>query len=158
MLSLHCKALTRTMVGLPSQLGNQIVDDVCKKSAKLKDCCCAAAVECLWQQQLPVGIRAHVSNMEFTHETFKSVFEAADKVYLSSKSVSLAAVQVAAVNLDETQSAFTTQNQPQAEVAAFANKQNKNSNSGGGSGRGGKNKNKGKGKGQQGGQSKDRGL
>ena len=81
-----------------------------------------------------------------------------DKVYLSSKSVSLAAVQVAAVNLDETQSAFTTQKQPQAEVAAFANKQNKNSNSGGGSGRGGKDKNKGKGKGQQGGQSKDRGL
>ena len=31
----YCKALTRTMVGLPSQLGNQIVEDVCKKSSKL---------------------------------------------------------------------------------------------------------------------------
>ena len=29
------KALTRTMVGLPSQLGYQIVDDVCKKATKL---------------------------------------------------------------------------------------------------------------------------
>ena len=38
------KALTRTMTGLPSQLGSQIVDDVCKKAIKLDSCCCAGAV------------------------------------------------------------------------------------------------------------------
>ena len=59
----YCKALTRTMVGLPSQLGNQIVDDVCKKPVKLEGCCCPSAVEALWHLQLPVAIRAHVSNM-----------------------------------------------------------------------------------------------
>ena len=112
------KALTRTMVGLPSQLGLQIVDDVCKRPSKLEGCCCAGAVEALWSDKLPVGIRAHISNREFTHTTYKAVFEAADKVYLSSKQVSVAAMQVAAVNLDETQSAFTKQNQP-SEVAAF---------------------------------------
>ena len=62
----YCKALSRTMVGLPSQLGNQLVDDVCKRPNKLNGCCCASAVEALWQLQLPVGIRAHVSNMEFS--------------------------------------------------------------------------------------------
>ena len=96
----YCKALTRTMVGLPSQLGNQIVDDVCKKANKLQGCCCASAVEALWQLQLPISVRAHVSNMDFNHSTFKAVFEAADKVFLSAKQVSVAAM--AAVSLDET--------------------------------------------------------
>ena len=134
----YCKALSRTMVGLPSQLGNQLVNDVCKKTNKLANCCCASAVEALWQLQLPVGVRAHVSNMTFNHSTYKEVFEAADKVYLSSKQVSVAAMAVAAVSLDETQSAFSPQNQPSAEVAAFnkgqsgknkKNKKNKNQNS-----------------------------
>ena len=117
---------TRTMVGLPSQLGNQIVDDVCKKADKLNGCCCSAAVEALWQLQLPVGIRAHVSNMEFSHSTYKEVFEAADKVYMSSKQVTVAAMSVAAVSLDETQAAFEVQNQPLSEVAAIKSQKNKN--------------------------------
>ena len=136
----YCKALTRTMVGLPSQLGNQIVEDVCKKASKLEGCCCAAAVEALWQLQLPVSVRAHVSNLEFSHSTYKQVFEAADKVYLSSKQVTVAAMAVAAVNLDETQAAFNPQNQPGVEVAAMVkgqsgkgknkkNKKNRNQNS-----------------------------
>ena len=112
----YVKALSRTLVGLPSQLGNQLVNDVCKKASKLQGCCCSAAVEALWHLQLPVNIRAHVSNMTFDHSTYKNVFEAADQVFLSSKQVSVAAV--AAVNLDETQSAFAPENQPQ--VAAVS--------------------------------------
>ena len=82
--------------------------------------------------------------MDFNEGTFKQVFEAADQVYLSSKQVSVAAVAVAAVtaNLDETQPAFTPQNQPQ-EVAAVQAKpkknkknKNKNQNQGGSSSRG----------------------
>ena len=113
----YCKALTRTMVGLPSQLGNQLVDDVCKKADKLNGCCCASAVEALWQLQLPVGIRAHVSNLEFSHATYKQVFEAADKVFMSSKQVAVAALSREA-DLNETQAAFNPENQPQ--VAAVS--------------------------------------
>ena len=135
----YCKALSRTMVGLPSQLGNQLVDDVCKKASKLDGCCCASAVEALWQLQLPVGVRAHVSNMEFSQATYKQVFEAADKVFLSSKQVSVAALRVAAVDLNETQPAFHAQNQP-SEVAAVAKppkkKKNKNQNASSSSSRG----------------------
>ena len=76
------RALTRTMTGLPSQLGHQLVNDVCKKSAKLSGCCCAAGVQTLWTDKLPVNVRGHISNDEFTHATYKEVFEAADKVYL----------------------------------------------------------------------------
>ena len=141
------KALTRTMVGLPSQLGLQIVDDVCKRPSRLEGCCCAGAVEALWSDKLPVGIRAHISNREFSHATYKEVFEAADKVYLSSKQVSVAAMTVASVSLDETQAAFNPENQPQ--VAAFgANKNQGNKNN-----KGKNKKNKNQTGGQGGGQS-----
>ena len=56
------KALTRTMVGLPSQLGYQILNDICKKPKKLDGCCCAGATLALWSLQLPVSIRAHISH------------------------------------------------------------------------------------------------
>ena len=142
-------ALTRTMTGLPSQLGHQIVQDICKKSKKLEGCCCDAATFALWSIQLPVNIRAHISNMTFNSTTYKDVFEQADKVYLSAKQISVAALalQGGQADLDETQPAFLAQNQPQ-EVAAMKsqpakNKKNKN------------NKNKGKGQGQ--GQKKPRG-
>ena len=128
------KALSRTMVGLPSQLGQQIIDDVCKKPQKLVGCCCAGAVEALWSLQLPVQIRAHISNMEFSAGTFKSVFEAADQVYLSSQQVQIAAVATPR-SLDETLPAFSAQNQPQ--VAAVSSKKNNKGNNGGGGNGGG---------------------
>ena len=53
------------------------------------------------------------SNMAFTRETYQSVFEAADKVFTSSRAVQM----VAAVSLDETMPAFTPENQP-PQVAA----------------------------------------
>ena len=146
------KALTRTMVGLPSQLGYQIVDDICKKPNKLVGCCCAAAALALWSLQLPVNVRAHISNSEFTAATYRSVFEAADRVFLSSKQISVAAIaqarNPARADLDETLPAFSTQNQPQVAAvgsAAGGKKNNKNN----------KNKNQNKGQGQ--GQGKGRG-
>ena len=146
------KALTRTMVGLPSQLGLQIMDDVCKKSKKLDGCCCAAAVLALWSIQLPVNIRAHISNETFDKDTYRRVFEAADKVYLSSKQVAVAAV-ARPVSMDETLPAFTEQNQPQ--VAAIKGQNNKNQNGQGKSQK--KNKNKKNQNGQGQGQGKPRG-
>ena len=130
------KALSRTMVGLPSQLGYQIVDDICKKPQKLVGCCCSAAALALWTDKLPVNVREHISNEDFSADTYKSVFNAADKVFLSGRPS-----QVAAVNLDETQAAFSPHNQPSAEVAAISgkNKNNRGGSNGRGSGRGGRN-------------------
>ena len=122
------KALTRTMVGLPSQLGYQIVNDICKKTTKLDGCCCAAAAEALWTIQLPVAVRNHISDREFNKDTYREVFEAADKCFTSSKQINVAALAVAAVDLDETQAAFDPQNQPQ--VAAFTQKKKKKNKKG----------------------------
>ena len=146
----YCKALSRTMVGLPSQLGAQIIEDVCRKPKKLEGCCCAGAAFALWSLQIPVNVRAHVSNMDFTSATYKQVFETADKVYLSSKSVSVAAfarpvvrsapapAATSAGTLNETLPAFDSHNQ---EVAAM-------SQSGKNKGQGKNKKNKNKGQGQ----------
>ena len=110
-------------------------------AVKLTGCCCPAAVQALWSIQLPINIRAHISNMDFTADTYKQVFEAADQVFLSSKQVNVAALAVARVDLNETQPAFSAQNQP-SEVAAVAqkppkkNKKNKNQNASSASSRG----------------------
>ena len=77
------------MTGLPSQLGAQIIDDICKKNKKLEGCFCDQAAFALWSLQLPVAVRSHISGMDFTKDTYKSVFEAADKFFKSSKQVSL---------------------------------------------------------------------
>ena len=106
------KALGRTMTGLPSQLGAQIIDDICKKPVKLVGCCCSGAALAIWSMKLPVNVLAHISNRVFDHTTYKQVFEAADQVFLSSQQV-----QVAVTSLDETLPAFSQQNQP-SEVAA----------------------------------------
>ena len=145
----YCKALSRTMTGLPSQLGLQIVNDICKKPVKLQGCCCPAGVQAIWQLQLPVNIRAHISNMVFTHDNYKQVFEAADQVYLSSKQISVAAMSMTPEGnpaLDETVAAFKPHNQPQ--VAAVARGR------GNRGGRGGRGNRGGRGQGGQSGQSR----
>ena len=155
------KALTRTMVGLPSQLGYQIVDDVCKMPVKLVGCCCPAAVQALWFMQLPVGVRGHISNMDFSATTYKNIFEAADQNFMSSKQVTVAAVATPA-SMDETLPAFTQQNQP-SEVAATSTRGNRGNRRGNrgqsGTSRGGRsNRGGGRNQGQnQGGQTRSRG-
>ena len=134
------RALSRTMTGLPSQLGHQLVNDVCKKVDKFKDCCCTSHVQALWSMQLPVSTRAHVSDMDFNKDTYKKVFESADRVFLSSRQVSVAAV-AAAPDLDETLPAFHQQNQPVQTAAIKQKKNNRNNRGGGGGGGGGNNQN-----------------
>ena len=134
------KALTRTMVGLPSQLGYQIVDDVCRKPQKLVGCCCAGAALAIWTLQLPVNVRAHISNSVFDATTYKQVFEEADQVFQASKQVTVAAIQ--ASNLDETLPAFSQQNQPH-QVAAVSG----SGRGGSRGGRGGRRNNRGGGRG-----------
>ena len=137
------------MVGLPSQLGLQIVNDICKKPVKLDGCCCEGAALALWSLQLPSNIRAHVSGKPFTKDTYKEVFQAADEVYLSSKQVTVAALMTEkrSTNLNETQPAFSQQNQPVV-AAVAANRgggARSGTNRGGNSGRGGRNRGRGRG-------------
>ena len=132
------KALTRQMIGLPSQLGHQIINDVCKKPVKLDGCCCDAAVGALWSLQLPANVRAHISDRELTKDNYKEVFESADKCHVSAKQVSVAALMTeGAAALDETLPAFSQQNQPQV-AAVSAQRGNRGGGRGRGTARGGR--------------------
>ena len=51
------KALTRVLTGLPSQLGQQLLHDICSKPNKLSCGCCGKAVRTLWSLQLPIQVR-----------------------------------------------------------------------------------------------------
>ena len=89
-----------------------------------KQLCSKPGVNCaIWSNRLPVNIRAHISQKEFTKDSYKDVFDAADQVFLASKQVEVAAVS--AGGLDETLPAFSTQNQP-SEVAAVGKGSGKN--------------------------------
>ena len=135
------KALTRQMTGLLSQLGYQIINDICTKTTKLDGCCCEAATMALWSMSLLVNIRAHISNMSFTKDTYKSVFEAADKVFLSAKQVTVASMSTnppkSNSNQDETLPAFSAQNQPQVATISRGQGTNKGNREGQRGSRGG---------------------
>ena len=111
------KALSRVLTGLPSQLGQQLLHDVCTKTQKLSCGCCAKAVRTLWSLQLPVEVRSHISGMDFNVNTYRGVFEAADKVYLSTKHTDVSA-GVAAVKLAANPESGADSAQPGAQVAA----------------------------------------
>ena len=121
------KALGRVLVGLPSQLGQQLINDVCRKSVKLSCGCCTNVVWTLWTMQLPVAVRAQVADMKFDKDTYNKVFQSADKIYLSTKSTEMSSSVAAIVNQDP-------------EVAAVGRRQNgrgNRNNRGGGRGSGG---------------------
>ena len=95
------KALTRVLVGVPSQLGQQLINDICDKPNKLVGCCCAKAVYTLFCIQLPVNVRSQIADMEFNSETYRAVFKSADKIFLSTKTAEVSA-GVAAIGLNTT--------------------------------------------------------
>ena len=135
------KALGRVLTGLPSQLGQQLLHDVCSKPQKLSCGCCAKAVRTLWSLQLPVAVRSHISGMEFNVNTYRQVFEAADKVFLSTKHTDVSA-GVAAVKLAANTNTDSSTEVSASQVAALKptkrkNKKNKNKNQSGTNGGGG---------------------
>ena len=79
------RALSRVLTGLPSQLGQDLINDTCTHPIKLTTCCCAHIVLTLWTLQLPAAVRASIADREFTGATYNAVFQSADKVYLSTK-------------------------------------------------------------------------
>ena len=121
------KALSRVLVGLPSQLGQTLINDICDKAPKLTGCCCAKAVYTLWVLQLPASVRAAVADREFNATTYAAVFQSADKVFLSTKEADINPTVAALSGLDKT--AEKSGEVPQ--VAAVRNQRPPKKNKGG---------------------------
>ena len=122
------KALTRVLVGLPSQLGQTLINDICDKPIKLDGCCCAKAVYCLFCLQLPVMVRTGIADLTFNKDTYQAVFQTADKIFLSTKTSEVNA-GIAAINTG------TKVSGEESQVSAFnRGGGNRNRNRGGGGG------------------------
>ena len=126
------KALSRVLTGLPSQLGQELINDICDKDVKLVGCCCAKAVFCLWSIQLPLTVRSQISNLTFDHATYQQVFQTADNIYLSTKVTEVSA-SVAAVGLKPEQ-VEDTPTVAAVRTGQRSNRNNKNKNQNNGSG------------------------
>ena len=66
------KAMSRVLVGKPSTLGKQIINDFCKCPKKLTSPCCAEIALGLWTKNLPTYIKAHISDQEFNKANYHS--------------------------------------------------------------------------------------
>ena len=143
------KAISRVMTGTPSQLGRQIINDICPKVKPLEGCCCSDTVLGIWRRSLPSVVRNAVADMDFTANTFSAVFDKADKVWTSNGA---STTVVAALT--------KTPEEGGAEVAATSRggRRGGRGNRGGGRGNRGGGQNRGGGSGSnQGGGARDRG-
>ena len=100
------RALGRVSTGKPSQLARALVNDLSK--CKMACQCCPDWILALWKRQLPGNVRAGIAHCTFNKDTFDSVLQLADNIYVSSRpSPSVAAIAAAATaSLDETQPAL----------------------------------------------------
>ena len=83
--------MSRVLTGLPSQLGQTLINDICDKPVKLQGCCCAKAVYTLWSIQCPLQVRSQCANLDFNADTYHSVFEHADKVFMQTRTSEVSA-------------------------------------------------------------------
>ena len=109
----YIKAKGRVMTGKPSQLGKQLIEDLCTCTPKLASKCCCRIIWGMYREALPVVIRNHIAEMEFTKDTYKEIFKKSDQVFDSNQSSQpvRGSVSVAAVS-------NPTQVLPTGEIAA----------------------------------------
>ena len=81
----YAKASSRVLVGKPSTLGKQIINDFCECPKPIQCKCCAKIAYGMWVKNLPTYIKAHISDQTFTSQTHGPVFEMADNCWLSHK-------------------------------------------------------------------------
>ena len=75
------RALSRTLVGKPSQLARALVNDICSKDL---DCdCCPAVVLALWKRHLPGNVRAGIAHCTFNRQHFNAIIQLADDIFAS---------------------------------------------------------------------------
>ena len=79
------KAIARVMTGTPSQLGRQILNDICPAVKPLEGCHCEDTVLGIWRRSLPQVVRCAIADMEFNKSTYQAVFDKADDVWASNR-------------------------------------------------------------------------
>ena len=77
------KAMALRLTGKPSALGKKLLHIICPGAKPLEGCHCDKMVYGFWEAQLGKDIRAGIADYEFNKDTYKKVFDLADKLYLA---------------------------------------------------------------------------
>ena len=109
------RAFNRVLTGKPSQLANDLIDDLCDK--ELKNCCCLKTVGGLWRRAMPSSVRQAVAHYDFTRQNLENILQVADDVYTSSRPAS---AQVAAIAAPVQTTATPPQDPPEVLNQAFS--------------------------------------
>ena len=100
------KAAARRLTSRPSALGKTLIHDICPDAKPFSKCHCARVVWWFFINQMPQVVKTSLADKEFNKDTYKAVFELADKVYASNRLGPDSPAVVATVSLDETQPAI----------------------------------------------------
>ena len=141
------KALSLVLKGLPSELGNELIEILCKCKPVLNSQCCADHVFGLFRRQMPTAVRNMIANKSFTKDNYEEIFTLADSVFLSNKpdaSGAVAAVRAPTPKPDTSGDAIAAVGPNRGGRGGRGGRGRGNWNNrgnGGGSGRGGSNSN-----------------
>ena len=151
------RAMARVMTDKPSQLAEDLINDLCDR--ELKNCCCIKVVSGLWRRAMPSSVKQAVAHYDFTRANLANIMQVADDVYQSTRPASASIAAMAALpsapnpnndlsNQEVLNQAFTMADSPDtasaqiaslaAQVAAMQKKFSRGNGRGGrGQGRGG---------------------
>ena len=91
------RAFKRTLVGKPSQLAREIIDDICTQGLTGPDL--PGVVLAIWKKSLPTAVLAAIAGKEFNAANLDAILELADEVFNTCRSsgASLAAIKTVTV-------------------------------------------------------------
>ena len=150
------KAMSRVLVGKPSTLAKQIINDFCECPSPLQSKCCQKMAFGMWVKNLPTYIKEHISNESFTAANYNAVLDKADKVWFSHRQETPVVTAIKADNA----AALAGSNDFENPAVAAMRTSNRGQNRGGrgnsrgsnrGQNRGGRGNNRGAGRGGRGG-------
>ena len=81
------RAMSRVLAGKPSTLGRALINDMCKKTPALTDCCCKNWVYGQWMRNLPGYVKRGIASYGFDEDNYKDIFQRADDIYSSDRPV-----------------------------------------------------------------------
>ena len=123
----YAKAASRVLVGKPSTLAKQIMNDICECAKTIECKRCAKIAYGMWLKNLPTYVRTHISDQTFSAATYKAVLDMADKAWLSHRPETPAVSAIKAENKSALENSTDLENP----AVAALRKQNRGNNRGG---------------------------
>ena len=77
------KAIALRMTGTPSAFGKKLIHILCPGAKPFSGCHCAKIVYGFWEAQLSPPIKSSLAGVKFNQDTYLSLFQKADQVYLA---------------------------------------------------------------------------